>query len=324
MLKKLEKLSGGNLNHVWRAKWHDQTVIAKQAPPHIASQPEVSLSSTRITFEARALELFMPGNELHHLASDPIRPPRVLDFDEEDSLLLMEDLGDLPGLALWMHQLEDPESLGTTLGQFIGNLHRSTFGNNTLAGDFNNRDIQQVRNEIQYRAAAAYATLPDVNTNRSDINRQTRALGEYLLKPGRCLIMGDLWPPSILITEKGKLRLIDWEFAHFGHPLQDTGHFAAHCWMQAHTAPDEELARMWEHTWATFWESYQSIMPTHDSELWKQEQREDMAVHMGAEILVRANGPFKSGYLYEEYPADHPIILEAVDHACHLINSGTF
>lgn len=55
-----ERLSGGLLNEVWRVRGQPKSpprsLVAKHAPPHIASQPEVPLDPGHIAFEARALD----------------------------------------------------------------------------------------------------------------------------------------------------------------------------------------------------------------------------------------------------------------------------
>ncbi|MDZ7682826.1 MAG: phosphotransferase [Fodinibius sp.] len=311
----LQPLMGGNLNHVWRLQGQEQSLIIKYAPPHIATNPEVPLSPKRLTFEARALALFADDQSLHPLASDEVRPPRRLHFDRSNHLLIMEDMGGLPSLADWIEEGIETAP-GQRLGRFIGQLHCQTYGNDTLAKQFHNRDIQQVRQKVQYNPAADYLSqtvLGDVDFNL--VAQKTKALGQKLLEPGKCLVMGDLWPPSVLV-DNGMLRLIDWEFAHFGRPLQDVGHFAAHCWMQAHRSEEGSRFRK---LWETFWTAYQQVLGDTFEQLFDKAERDAMATHAGAEIWVRAAGPFQEGYVYEGLAAEELPIREAIARAVELI-----
>lgn len=312
----LQPLDGGNLNHVWRLKGEERNLIIKIAPPHIASNPEMPLSSKRIQFEAKALKLFEQTNLLSSLASDKIRPPHIQFYDHQNHLLVMEDIG--PCAHLGEADLADGQyaSLGQALGKFIAKLHSRTYKNGDLAARFNNIDIQKTRLHIQYRAAAEYAQKGGIEDVGS-IQGRTERLGKQLLQPGKCLIMGDLWPPSILM-DRTNIRLIDWEFAHFGNPLQDVGHFAAHCWMLAHSTSQDKRKSAIKKLWGQFWTTYQEMM---EDTIFDGQELRGMATHAGAEILVRAAGPFKSGYIYEAYNLKHPLIKEASQKGTQLILS---
>lgn len=316
-----EPIEGGNLNHVWRLKGKPHNIIVKWAPPYIAANPEIPLSPDRIHFEAQALNLFKEGHPLHSLISSEIRPPRIMGYSVQDNLLLMEDLGNIPSIDEWFSKSEN-SSAGLLLGQFIGALHRETIHTSSLAEQFDNRDIQQTRLKLQYRQAEKYVRSAGLNT-RGDLQSKTEALGDQLLNRGRCLVMGDLWPPSVLV-DNSQLRLIDWEFSHYGRPLQDVAHFAAHCWMQAHTAASPAGEQKFKQLWNTFWKAYQQESENIFEQLFDEQEQKDAAVHCGTEILVRAAGPFKTGYVYESYPEDHPMITQAAQKAVILITEGNF
>lgn len=306
----LQKINGGNLNHVWRLEGKERSFIIKHAPPYIASNPDVPLSSERIHFEAKALSLFDTSGILNELASDSIRPPALEYYSKEHSLLIMEDVGELPELQSEINDTDSVVRMGETLGDFIGELHKRTFRSSELKDSFNNHDIQKTRNEVQYQPAADYAG--EVNESKNDaLKSRMQKLGKELMQPGRCLVMGDLWPPSILV-KRDKLRIIDWEFAHFGRPLQDTGHFAAHCWMQAHTSFSATQAQLWQKVWESFWQEYRRATGNIFPELFDHNEFSGMKIHIAAEILIRAVGPFKAGYVYNNFPSQHPKIKEAV------------
>lgn len=312
----IDRLHGGNINRVWRAKG-ETNVIIKHAPPHIAINPDVPLSDSRIDFEARALKAINKGRQLSKIIGDKIRPPELMAYDKEHSLIIMEDVGDFEQLNELDILNYSPEKIGKRLGRFIGNLHRTTFHNKKLGSKFHNRDIQNVRNKLQYQPAHEYAGVPDSIESR--IQKKSSNLGHRLLKPGKCLIMGDLWPPSVLVNKYDDIRLIDWEFVHFGRPLQDIGHFAAHCRMQQHVAQSEAVSVFWLEIWREFWSAYQESTGLVYDDLFDTDELNDIGVHIGTEILVRAYGPFKDGYVYESFDKTHVVLKEAKEMAIGFI-----
>jgi len=306
----VKQLGGGNINFVWRVDGDSDSLIAKYAPPHIATNPDVPMSSERILFEANALSLFSSGGQLKSLAMQSIRPPKLLAFDPDLSLLLMEDVGAFTDLNRVALDYASSKTTGERLGQFIGNLHRKTFMNSELQNSFENLDIQKVRHQLQYQPAHEYGEWDDPST-KTKIKKRSRYLGERLQSRGICLVMGDFWPPSVLVTEASDIRLIDWEFTHFGRPLQDIGHFAAHCWMQNHTAGSTTDHNWWDDLWGSFINAYKDATGDRYSELLNTEEKEDIGIHIGTEILVRAFGPFKNGYVFESFDGDDPVLSEA-------------
>ena len=200
-----QALTGGLMNHVWRVWRGSESFILKQAPPHMASNPDIKLSSERIRFEQHGLE--------HAPRSSKVRVPRLVDAGGD--WVLMEDLGPLKSLddALIAGQRVPLEPLL----EWLEELHR-------LEGP-ENRSIQEARLEVQYRPLGL------------------ARFGQELCRPGTSFIHGDLWPRSVLVGE-GWLGLIDWEFCHHGRTGQDLGHLAAHLWMLRHVhgvGPDQEL-----------------------------------------------------------------------------------
>ncbi len=312
-----EALSGGNLNQVWRLRGRERSLILKYAPPYVATNPTIPLSPDRLAFEARALGLFSPGARFHALASEAIRPPQLVHFDAGAHFILMEDIGAGSDLAAATECGSTSPRTSHELGTFIAKLHRHSLCDSTLQRSFDNRNVQGTRLKVQYLAAAKYARLVDV-ASVTRVGENAAALGHALLAPGRCLVMGDLWPPSVLVGQ-GSLHLIDWEFAHYGRPLQDIAHFGAHCWMQSQTAANRETSERMLGVWASFIAGYKEAAGAALSELLAQDEERYMNVHAGAEILMRSVGPFVRGYRYDGLPANHRLIREARDQAVHLL-----
>lgn len=309
------RLTGGLMNEVWRVPGRP-AVIVKYAPPFIASSPEIPLDPGRMVIEGRCLRLLGPGGVLEQVATDEARPPRLLAIDESVHCLAMEDVGEAPHLGEWLAgaTLEEVGITGRQLGAFIGRLHADSAGDGTISRKINNQAIQQTRLVVQYRAICGILTRCGV-ADAAALGQEAVALGERLLGPGRCLVMGDLWPPSVLVTPAG-LRVIDWEFAHYGNPAQDIAHLAAHLWMIEHRGRGPGLA-CWEAFRAAYVVAAGPAMPR----LWQEQTHRDATVHAACEIIVRAAGAFQAGYLYDGHTADDTPVREAIAHAVMLLRS---
>lgn len=314
-----ERLPEGNLNHVWRVEGEERSVIVKHAPPHIASNPEIPLDPSRIAIEARCLESVGPNGSLATLSDETVRPPRLLDANVDNHVILMEDLGDLPTMGRWLQTPTDEShaptaaDLGDALGRFIGRLHATTRGDSECAEVFRNRSMQETRQAVQYDAVAEMLECAGV-ADAEPLARRAQALGRRLLDPGVCLTMGDLWPRSVMVGDEG-LRIIDWELAHYGRPLQDVAHWLAHLWMQKHVAQTSYAEDAIADHRTAFLKAYQSALDPARETLWNRDERRDASVHFAAEILVRAVGPFQDGYVYAGLVPEHPTIREAVSTA---------
>lgn len=311
-----EKLTGGNLNYVWRLTGDDRSVIVKHAPPHIAVNPEVPLNQNRIHFETKALRLFSEDGILSNLSNDKVAPPDIYGFDPELHLLIMEDV--MPAVPFFDAVLENklnPDT-GYKLGKFIGQLHQVTFQKELFRNEFNNLPIQETRLELQYKSVAESLEKAGFkNTKTAALHAEI--LGKKLLETGNCLLMGDLWPPSIFIQKK-TIRLIDWEFTHYGRPLQDIAHFGAHCFLN-HTAQKNGNDGAFKKLWSSFLNGYKNGAVNKYSLLITENEKKWISVHTGAEILVRTAGAFKNGYLFEDIPVSDPRLVKAVQKAQELL-----
>lgn len=346
------RLPGGNLNVVWRVPGTETSLIVKYAPPYIAADPDTPLDPSRLLIEARCLDALSSDGRLGSVSRPSVRAPRLVDLNEDIPVLLMEDVGDVPSLDDWLRShspgnvQEAAPALGRRLGAFIGRLHAATYGDEASAEDFDNRPMQETRLAVQYRGVADMLRTAGVDDAEA-LGARAESLGEALLEPGRCLTMGDLWPPSVLVGGDGRrpdrrerperseeglsgaegsrkpswMRLIDWELAHYGRPLQDVAHWWAHLWMQQHRAPSPAVADAIEGVKASFLDAYREALGEVRGALWTDRETRDAAVHVGAEILVRAVGPFQEGYLYAGLGADHPAVQEAVATAVHHLRS---
>ncbi len=278
------RLSGGLLNHVFRVPTGAGSVIVKQAPPFVASAPDIPLDPSRSGFEAAALRWVgaRPGAG--------VRVPRVL--DSVDGLLILEDLGEAPGLGVWLDRGGGP--VVARLGRWLRGLH-----DDRTAPLLRNRPVQETRLAVQYAgigATLARFGVPDA----ADLGAVARRFGERLLEPGDVFVMGDLWPPSVLVLPGAALAVIDWELATTGRRAQDVGHLLAHLWMGAQR-------RGWRPALGDeFGMAYGPVARRDGVEI---------AIHRACEVLVRAAGPFRDGGPYDGLQDDDPDVRAAVEAA---------
>lgn len=277
-------LSGGNLNYVWRVQSVRGPVIAKRSPPFAAAVPSLALSPRRLLLEARALRAFEKP-PLLGITEGAVRPPRLLGFCRKAWLLLEEDAGPGPDLS---QSLGDPATF-RRLGAFIAGLHRESFGSAALRHRFANLDVQRTRLASQYAQVGAFAERAGAQ-DAAAIDARALALGQRWLEPGRCLVMGDLWPASVL-PRQGGLRLIDWEFATFGSPAQDVGHLVAHLLLLGFATGTQRAAA---DATDAFLAHYRVGLREQFHEVWDEEVHRDAGLHIGCELLARASGPFRA------------------------------
>jgi hypothetical protein len=288
------------------------SVIVKHAPPHVASAPEIALSPARLAFEHAALRAVAPGGALAGALGPHVRAPRVLGVDLAAAVLVLEDLGARPDLATALAAQPSLAGALRALGEAVAGLHVRSAGRAELAATFDNAGVQSTRLKVQYEPAGERLAAAGV-ADAAALGERSAALGRALLAPGRCLVMGDLWPASVLASG-GDLGLIDWEFAHYGRPLQDVAHLAAHLWMQEQRATRSATAGAFARARGEFLRGYASGLAVAP-QLFDAAELAAAAVHAGCEILARALGPFRAGFLYDGLGPGDPALAGAVAQA---------
>lgn len=250
-------LAGGLVNHVFRVRLVGAgSVVLKHAPPYVATRPQVPLDAGRAEVEAAALAWV--GSR-----GGPV--PGLL--AAAGPTLLMEDLGDLPHLGAFLRAGGDVVVLDR-LARWLRALHDGP------APELFNRSIQETRLALQYGPAGAWLAAAGVRDGRR-LGAALRRLGERLLEPGDCFVMGDLWPPSVLVDDGGGFALIDWEMATVGRRCQDVGHLLAHLDLLAASGGPALADR--------FVAAYGPVSVDDDR---------DTALHRAAEVLARTVGSF--------------------------------
>lgn len=238
-LEAVERAGEGNMNLVLRARAAGSvigaadSVIVKQSRDWVEKYPDIAAPGDRICVEAA----FYSAVAVHrNLAS---RMPRLLAFDEDNRVALLEDLGEAADFTdvyanariedpvmndLWdwlseLHALRlDTRAMPLLENRAMRELNHAHIFDIPLRHD-NGLDLDAITPGLAQRAAAlqsddAYCT-------------RVRSYGARYLENGTTLLHGDYYPGSWLKHPDG-VKIIDPEFGFFGRAEFDCGVFIAH------------------------------------------------------------------------------------------------
>ena len=245
-----ERAGEGNMNCVVRVRLSNRSLILKQARPWVEKYPSIAAPVERAASEAR----------FYQFAGSAVAPmmPRLLDFDENSALLVIEDISPADTFldcykgarSFSVGQLND-------LARYTSFLHRLTIPQERR-GAFRNAAMRRLNHEhifdIPLRTDGALSEMleritPGLDRVGNGLRRDGRfreaveTLGHcYLESEGPSLIHGDLFPGSLLQIGAGQLRVIDPEFSFCGSPEFDIGVFYAHLLL---SRQDDNIASLW-------------------------------------------------------------------------------
>ena len=232
---RIEEIGDGNLNTVYRvsdAARPEHSLVFKHAPPYIKILgPDYPLSTERLTFESRALDVY------NQLASGTV--PMQYDFDADAAVIVMEDLRDA-------HVLRDALIAGTVdtaiaeqVGRFMGIVHSRTHADN-ISNASAQHYRQQFANATMQSITADYVFTfpftehetnfwtpglePDIQHLKADTDflRQAEHLKQIFLTTQQGVTHGDLHTGSVLVQDN-TAKVIDAEFAFYGPVGFDVG-----------------------------------------------------------------------------------------------------
>lgn len=291
-------LTGGFTNVTARVAFHEpvslfgspskySSAILKHAPPHLANDPSHSMSATRQVVEARALELITgqdiqldspDGDLAGRIASQGreetsmrtpilkevlhrfpiIRLPSVIHHDAKQSVLWIEDFGDLRSVV---DALDSPDALpgyeeiAKQLGSFLAEFHRAsktipvetverlTVLSNVATGGIMAylvnlardalRDLpgpdDEEREELMRRLEHSLQDGEEVRQRDGKFAMaalQNEPMAEDSCGETPCLGMVDFWPGSVIVDAKwGVCGLIDWDYFGVSDEAKELGMF---------------------------------------------------------------------------------------------------
>ena len=225
----------------------------KQARPALERFPEYEVSTERIVFEARFYE------SVARFDRDAVCP-RVLAFDPEQCVLVLEDLGDAERLDAALARGADVSAAAATLARFLARVHAGT-RDPALAALFANDEMRRLHGDhiflLPYREndfplSPAVAELArEVRADADLVARIDAAYARYL-EPVGALVHGDVQAANVLLAERGPV-LLDAEISHVGDPAFDLGQLLAHLLLPAAARGEAESAdATLRETWAAY------------------------------------------------------------------------
>lgn len=235
-VERAEPAGDGNMNRTVRVVTGTHSFVLKQSCPFVVKYPDIPAPIERIVAETRFYEVA----HLDGVLSEQM--PRLIAFDAEASLALLEDLGAASDLSsLYGADTLQPGELAT-ICEFARRLHSlPVAGDPALLAGLRNQPMRELNH-------AHIFEVPLNEDNGLDLDGITPGLGEaaarlqrddafvarvialgmiYLQVEGPSLLHGDFYPGSFLRTKEG-LRVIDPEFAFPGPPEFDIGVLGAH------------------------------------------------------------------------------------------------
>lgn len=303
---RIEEIGDGNLNTVYRvsdATHTEHSIVLKHAPPYIKILgPDYPLSIERLTFEARALELYA------RFANDTV--PTQYDFDPEAAVIAMEDLRDA-------HVLRDDLINGTVdttiaeqIGRFMGTAHSRTYINNIDSATAEHYKQQFANTTMQAITADYVFTFPftEHETNfwtpglepeiqrlkaDTDFLEQAEHLKQIFLTAQQGITHGDLHTGSVLVQDN-TAKVIDAEFAFYGPVGFDLGLYWAN-YLLAHFAhqDNQRVQSALKTAIGQTWQTYTTTFEMTDTELKTQTLENifhEAVGFAGLEILRRLIG----------------------------------
>ena len=232
---RIEEIGDGNLNTVYRVSdvaSPARSLVLKHAPPYIKILgPDYPLSTERLTFESRALDVY------NQLASGAV--PVRYDFDVDAAVIAMEDLRDARVLRDVLIAGTVDTIIAEQIGQFMGIVHSQTYVDNIDNATAQNYRQQFANTTMQSITADYVFTFPftehetnfwtpglepDVQQLKADTDflRQAEHLKRIFLTVQQGVTHGDLHTGSVLVQDN-KAKVIDAEFAFYGPVGFDLG-----------------------------------------------------------------------------------------------------
>ncbi len=224
----------GNMNCTVRVTTGSGTLIVKQARPWVEKYPQFAAPWNRACREAEFYKLIACQSGVAAMM------PRLLHFDSEARVLVLEDLGVASDYTGVYRGERFTSSEIQSLAGFLSALHS---GHATADGisRLPNREMRELNH-------AHLFVIPLVGNNGLNLDSLTPGLAavarslqsdaaycrsveelgrEIYLADGPCLLHGDFYPGSLLRSAGGP-RVIDPEFGFFGRPEFDVAVFLAH------------------------------------------------------------------------------------------------
>jgi len=308
---RVREVGDGNLNLVFIVESDNGGLIVKQALPYV-----------RLVGESWPLPLKRSFFEYHALTRqderDPGRVPKVLHFDEAQSLIVMEFLTPHIILRHALIQGRILPKIGRDMGLFVA---RTLFRGSDLSMETRKRkaDLALFADNVELCDITENLVFSDpyfeaeLNSHNSpqldglvaelradrDMKVTAQQMKHLFAAKAETLVHGDLHSGSIMVTDDDT-RVIDPEFAFYGPMAFDVGMLFANFWMAYFSQDGHEaggsrdrqrafLLQTVDECWTTFADEFSRLWRTErNGILYQRSLFEDRGDALGAEQALDA------------------------------------
>ncbi|CAF0809993.1 unnamed protein product [Brachionus calyciflorus] len=238
VVDKIEKLSGGLVNYVYRIKFVDKkSVILKHYPPYCAAYKTISMSQKRYFVEKEALQFLSTQPWLTNNPESIVRTPNVIYADDDHYTLIMQDAGEntqtlfnllLSNSSVDQHFLDlIPKELKVLIRHLTEDSEltfkkNKTFEKESVGGYLSLEKFQNQLGSMAKKIDEKLKPFSDISNGVSKSSNHENSVFVY----------GDLWPSSILIDkEENLIWIVDWEFARYESKTSDLEQLLANLWV---------------------------------------------------------------------------------------------
>jgi 5-methylthioribose kinase len=214
----MRQIGDGQRNQIYVATTAKQRLIVKQAHSKVQIKERWWLDRKRAQTEHACIEVL--ANIL-----PPIVIPEALGEDRTDFVIVTTAMA--KEAVVWETDLARGRvdlQIAAQAGELLAAVHNQTYNARELKSKFeDHKAFEQLRIQPLYEyAAAAYP----------EIQKAVEHQAKELLKPGRCLVLGDLRPRNIYVKD-GQIFIVDFAAAHYGNPSFDLAFYAADMCLKA-------------------------------------------------------------------------------------------
>lgn len=218
----------GNMNVVLRIISNQRSFILKQSRPYVQKYQDIPAPIERIEVEHKFYNALSTSHVQSHL-------PSVINFDKEDHLLMISDLGESDDMTQIYNHHKISAAVVEELILILEGIHFTEvfkYPENLALRELNHQHIFVLPFEADngFNLDEIQEGLQEVSMSYKSneaLKQKVKVLGEEYLVKGETLIHGDYYPGSWLQIDR-ETYVIDPEFSFLGFAEFDLGVMAAH------------------------------------------------------------------------------------------------
>ncbi len=284
----LELLGWGVSNTLVKVVTDKNAFVIKQSLPQLNVKEEWLADIDRIHNEKICIDLLSPV-----IKSGSV--PSVIAYDPENHLFVMTCAPESG--ANWKEMLlggEVSSELAGKAGHILGEMHLFSIGSDRIAAQFaNDKAFVQLRlDPYYYFTASKHGDVADIIT----------ACARELHSTKSVLVHGDYSPKNFIVDEEN-LILLDFEVAHYGHPVFDLAFMLNHLFLKSiHNASKQSL--YFEAVSKYLREYRQLVLGNNSLRRYSDENSKELLIHIGCLMLARIDGKSPVEYIVDPAQQD--------------------